>query len=220
MTRLRVGTLTGIAFAALVLACPPQITAQPIGRADGALSAGPLLALSVEAQVIASDRPATSELLAQWAEDRGGYFVFRSLDRVVLRVPPASLPELRDAIAGIGDDLVVYHPAAVDLRSELRDVDAAIAARTETLTRILEYLEDAGVSATLEFERELRSLNDELERYAGRKRAILNDAAFARVTIGLSAGERTVPSQQWSSFAWINTIDLYRFIDEMHGGAP
>ncbi len=215
MTRGRTRVLPVIAFAVLVLAYPPDLDAQRIDRADGE---GPLLALSVEAQVIASDRPATSELLAQWAEDRGGYFVFRSLDRVVLRVPPASLAELRDAIAGIGDDLVVYHPAAVDLRSELRDVDAAIAARTETLTRILAYLEDAGVSATLAFERELRSLNRELERYAGRRREILNDAAFARVTIGLSARERVVPAQQPSSFAWINTIDLYRFIDEMHGG--
>ena len=216
MTAMRLRSLRSVRFGVLLFALASAAGAQGAERAgDG----GPLLALSVDAQVIASDRDATGELLTGWADEEGGFFVFQSLDRVVLRVPPTALTGLRDAITGLGDDLVAYHPAAVDLRSDLRDVDAAIAARTDTLARILVYLDDSGVSATLAFERELRALNRELERYAGRRRAILNDVAFARVTVRLSARERMTPAQQVSSFDWINTVDLYRFIDEMHGGA-
>jgi hypothetical protein len=177
-----------------------------------------LLATSIDIQVIAADREAAGEALARWAETTGGYFTYRSLERVELRVPNAQLSAMRDFIEVQKLEVIEYNPATIDLRSELRDIDAAVTSRREALDRILVYLEESTVRATLAFERELRSLNAEIERYAGRRRVLLNDIAYARVTIALSMRERTIPDWIPSSFAWMNTIDLYRFIDDIHNG--
>ncbi len=205
-----------LVLAALGLGVAMPMPAETVASAG---SGGPLLAVSVSARVITGDRDAAGERLSGWAEANGGYFTYHSLDRVVLRIPDHALADLRDAMTESGDELLAYHPAATDLSAELRDVEAAIAARREALDRILEYLSDSGVSATLAFERELRSLNQEIEGFVGRRRAIVNDAAYARVEISLTALRRSIPERVPSSFAWINTVDLYRFVDEMYGGS-
>ncbi len=205
-----------LVLAVLALAFTVRMPAETVPRAG---SDGPLLAVSVKAQVMTGDRDAAGGRLAMWAEANGGYFTYRSLDSLVLRIPDRALAGLRDAMTEFGDELLAYHPAASDLSVELRDVEAAIAARSEALDRILEYLSDSGVSATLAFERELRSLNEEIERFVGRRRTIVNDAAYARVEIALSAPQRSVAERVRSSFAWINTVDLYRFVDEVYGGS-
>jgi hypothetical protein len=174
--------------------------------------------MSVGVQVVATDRALTSDAIAAWAEDTDGYFVFRSLERVVIRVPNHLLGDLRSIIEAADGEVVAYNPATIDLRAELRDLDAAIASRSEALEQILDYVDEADVRATLAFERELRSLNAEIEAYTGRRRELLNDVAYARVEILLSMRERSIPGRLPSSFAWINTLDLYRFIDEMHAG--
>lgn len=177
-----------------------------------------LLAVDVQMQVLAGDREVTGRALSEWADEHGGYFTFRSFERVTLRVPDHEVARLRAFVERRGDEVVVYNPSTTDLRAELRDVEASIAARREALGEILAYLEDSDVSATLAFERELRALNAEIEQLSGRRRVLLNRDAFARVHVALSARERGIPRRLPSSFAWINEVDLYRFIDSLGEG--
>lgn len=172
------------------------------------------LAVSVTLQVIASDPEATGLALSGWADASGGYFTSRSEQEVVLRLPPALVPELRSRIAEMGDTIVSYNPGAIDYREELSRINAAIKSRSEALDRILAYMEEANVRATLSFERELRSLLDEIEHYTGQKRRITNDVTYASATVLLSSRKRTIPEQRPSSFSWINTVDLYGFLRE------
>lgn len=176
------------------------------------------LAMRLDLQVIASDRAETGLVLSEWAESAGGYFTFRSLERVTLRVPNDELPGVQSLLEARADEIVVAGPSTVDLRAELRDVEAAIESRRESLDRILAYLEDASITATLAFERELRALNAEVEALTGRRRTIENRSAFATIDVALSVRERTIPGRLPSSFEWINTVDLYDFIDDMSRG--
>lgn len=176
------------------------------------------LAVTVEAQVVAADREATALALSRWADESGGYFTYRSADRVTLRVPDGAVTELRPFVERLGDEVLVYNPATADLRARLREVDASIASRREALGEILGYLEDSDVAATLAFERELRSLNAEIEQLVGLRRVLRNRVAFARVEVALATRERGVPRRVPSSFEWINDVDLYRFVDEMGQG--
>ncbi len=172
------------------------------------------LAVSVELQVIASDAEATGLDLTRWADESGGYFTTRALDQVILRLPPELVPELRTRIEERGDTIVRYDPAAVDYREELSRINAAITSRAEALDRILGYMDEADVTATLSFERELRSLLQEIEYYTGQERRITNEIAYATARVFLSSRRRTIPEQRASSFPWINTVDLYRFLEE------
>lgn len=180
----------------------------------GAAAAEDSLATSVTIQVIASDPETSGRTMADWAESVGGYFTFRSEEQIDLRVPPEQVRVLREQILDLGDTIVTYDPAAVDYREELARNTAAINSRNEALERILAFLEDANVTATLSFERELRSLLQEIEYYAGRNRLIRNEVEFATVTVYLSSRRRTIPEQRPSSFGWVNTVDLYRFLRE------
>lgn len=198
-------------LAAAAVFPPPAADAQAPGSTE-------LLAVSIDAQVVSSDPGALASRLTSWAEERGGYFTYRSGSRVVVRVPGRAASGLRELLEVSGADIVVYNPSTEDLRARIRDVEAAIASRAEALERILDYLESSDVNATLAFERELRSLNGEIEYYEGQRRSLQNRAAFATVVVTLSARERTIPDRLPSSFAWINTIDLYRFVDEIGTG--
>jgi hypothetical protein len=44
----------------------------------------------------------------------------------------------------------------------------------------------------------------------------VNDVRYAFVTVSLSTRQSSIPSKRPSSFEWINTVDLYRFLDETH----
>ena len=172
------------------------------------------LAISVTFQLIASDSEMTSRSIADWADATGGYFTFRSEQQVLIRIPPGCVPELRKYIEELGDTVVSYNPSALDYREEMARNNAAINSRTEALDRILIYLDEADIAATLSFERELRSLLQEIEYYTGQSRRIRNEVAFASATINLSSRQRTIPEQRPSTFEWINTVDLYRFLRE------
>ena len=172
------------------------------------------LAISVTLQLIASDAEMTSRSIAEWADAARGYFTFRSEQQLLIRIPPDRVPELRMLIEEIGDTVVSYNPSATDYREEMARNEAAITSRTEALDRILIYLDEADIAATLSFERELRSLLQEIEYYTGQNRRIQNEVAFASATINLSSRQRTIPEQRPSTFAWVNTVDLYRFLRE------
>ena len=205
-TRSTSGTV-GAIVALLLLTVSLTVVAQDATEARAVL---------LDVQAIASDPEATSETVAEWADSSGGYYVFRSADRVELRVPPAALVDLQPLLENAGDEIVLYAPSAIDYRSELRDVEAGIVSRSESLNRVLSFLGSANVSATLAFERELRSLTQEIEYFEGRRRSIINDTRYARVTVRLSVRSRTVPGEIPSSFGWINSMSLYRFIDRLN----
>ena len=84
--RRRTLVLLSILFAVLLGA---PVTATATERPD-------TLATSVEIHVIAGDPEQSGIALAEFADENGGYYTLRSLDQVVLRVPPDLLPAIRD----------------------------------------------------------------------------------------------------------------------------
>ncbi|HUX21234.1 MAG TPA: DUF4349 domain-containing protein [Spirochaetia bacterium] len=171
------------------------------------------LAVSVEAQIAVSDPDQAAHSISLWAEQHDGYFVVRSLDRISFRVPPKALPELRAALDKMAYQVLTYNPAAQDVSNELSKVAAGITSRTDAADRIMKYLSTADVSGTLAFEKELTGLVEEIESLEGRKRYLLDSVALARVEVGLSSAERDIPEVLPSSFAWINNLGLYRFLN-------
>lgn len=188
----------------LLFVCTAVISAQ-----QGTLS------VSVSAHLLVVDREQSAASLTQWCESIGGYFTLRSSERVAMRIPMESLNDLRAMVYERADLVLEYNPQARDLRQELRQLQAGIASREESLEQILGYLEDADITSTLAFEQELTAILVELESLQGQMRARINDTRFAYVEIALSSREKTIPQQIPSSFGWINRVDLYQFLAEV-----
>ena len=195
---------------------PPGGTAPGDTAPSGAAGAERFLALEARAQLLVSDREAAADALITWTEEEGGYFVERSLERVVLRVPADAFDELRAVAGSTAEDVITYNPSAQDLREELSRVEAAIASREENLERVLSFLDESDdIEGTLALEQEISSLMQELEALRGRERAIRTRIAYARAEIALSARAADIPDRVPSSFDWLNSLDLYDFIEEV-----
>lgn len=173
------------------------------------------LSYDVRASVIVLDAEKAGRALTGWAEQAGGYFLLRSLETVVLRVPAARVGEVRSLLAGVAEVVLTYEPSTHDVREALAAVESALTSREEALALILAYVDEADVAGTLALEREIAGLMRDIESFRGRKQLLENDAAFARVEVSLSSRRQTVPSQRASSFAWVNSVDLYRFLREV-----
>ncbi|MFP4565089.1 MAG: DUF4349 domain-containing protein [Spirochaetaceae bacterium] len=173
------------------------------------------LALEARARLLVSDREDAAQALITWTEDQGGYFVERSLERVVLRIPSERFAELRSVAGAAAEEVITYNPSAQDLREELSGVEAAIVSREENLERVLAFLEESDdVEGTLALEREIASLMLHLESLRGRARALRTRVAYARAEIALSAQAAGIPDAPPSSFDWLNSLDLYDFLSE------
>jgi len=176
------------------------------------------LAQSVSAQIAVASPEQAAMSISTWAEQHGGYFVVRTLDRISFRVSPGSLPALRAELDSVSFQVLTYSPAARDVSNELSTVEAGITSRNDAVGRIMKFLATSDVPATLAFEKELNGLVSEIERLEGRKRFLLDSVALARVDVGLSSTQRKVPAVLPSSFDWINTLGLYRFLNETGQG--
>jgi len=180
----------------------------------GTAGAQEFLAYRLFVHVLAQDREAVSVALAEWGDRNGGYFVQRSQDTVVLRLPGTRLPAMRAFIRENDARILRYEPSTVNLRRELSDARAAVSSRQESLDRILALMRGADIGATLDFERELRSINQEIEYHRGLERRIVNDIRYATVHVALTSEQSSIPDYLPSAFAWINDVGIYRFLED------
>ena len=206
--RLRTHTRLALGLIVLLITCPAGLSAQSDAPNQAFISR------RLDARILVADPDTVSNLIAEFADEQGGYFVTRSESSVTLRLPNERLDEFRELISQLADETIRFDPSSFDLRLQLIRVDAGITSRTEALDQILIYLEDADIEATLAFELELRAINGELETLIGQKRKFEHDIEYSFVSVVLSSTESEIPVHRPSSFGWINRVDLYYFISE------
>ncbi len=174
------------------------------------------LSYVIRGTVLVADPGSAADSICAWAEKKGGYFLVRSTDRVVIRFPAGAVGELPKFLESLSEEIPELDQQATELLSRILELRSGIAAREEILVKNLSYLDGADVKGTLAIEREVNSLVTEIESLKGRLRKAETDASMAYAEIYLSFMSRELPEKIPSSFPWINTLDFYRFIQ---GGA-
>jgi hypothetical protein len=172
------------------------------------------LFISVNTSLLVFDRRAASDELASWAEENGGYFTLKSEERVRIRVPDEKVKSFRTFIGEFSEFVLEYNQSGRDLREDIMHSRSALEAREEILAKNLSYLDSSDMEGTLELEREIRRLMNEIDRYRGRLRVLENNRKMAQIDVALSFQGQSVPDTRPSSFDWINTMDFYGFMDE------
>jgi Rad3-related DNA helicase len=89
--------------------------------------------------------------------------LYKSYERVSLRLPHPRLGELRGFLERLSEDILEYSPQAVDLREQLARAQSSLASRRDILTRNLALLDQADTAGTLAIEREMLGLIQEVE---------------------------------------------------------
>jgi hypothetical protein len=172
------------------------------------------LSHNISAVVLVSDAEHTSDLLTGWAENTGGYYIFKSRDRVSLRIPYQKIGDLRSYLEDVSEEVVKIDLQAQDLRETILQARSGLRAREEILEQNLKYIDKTDVKGTLAIEKEILRLVSEIESLKGRLRKLETDRLFARGEIHLSFQEQTLPQDIPSSFDWINSVDFYSFMEE------
>jgi hypothetical protein len=209
-TALRNAFLLVLCMAAIVTGSHDRLYARETGTTQQEF-----LHHSVDAALLVGDAEKAAGEIVRWVETRGGYFVVKATDMVVVRIPAPAIGKLRPFLESISGRIVRYNPVATDLRRELLTVRAGIESREEILQKNLEYIDNTDVGGTLAIEQEITELQQEIEQLKGRERRLVTDRRFARAEIALAFQEQTLPDTIPSSFEWVNTVGFFTF---MRGG--
>lgn len=171
------------------------------------------LHVAVDARVLVFDRTAASAELASWAEDNDGYFTWKSEESVRIRVPDEKIKPFRGFLENLSEIVLQYDQSTFDLRENLLRSRSALEAREEVLAKNLTYLSSSDVEGTLELEREIRRLMNEVDSYRGQLRRLEHDRRMAVIQVELSFQHQTIPDSRPSRFDWINDMDFYEFMN-------
>jgi hypothetical protein len=161
---------------------------------------------SLSASLVVADREPAADRIAAWVEQQGGWFVSKSGELVVARLPNAMLKALRELLERQAEEVVELTPRADDLREQMLAAQAGLRSREEILARNLAFFDRADVAGTLAIEKEVSTLMQEIEALKGRLQKLETDRVFARVEIHLAFLEHALPERIPSSFAWINDV--------------
>ncbi len=167
--------------------------------------------------MLVADADQAADRLEAWAESREGYVLYKSRERVSLRLPHASLPGLRGFLEELSEDILEYSPQAQDLREQLARTQSSLASRREILGRNLALLDQADTAGTLAIEREMLALVQEVENLQAALARLNVDRAYARVEVAMRYVQATLPEDIPSSFAWINQVSFYPFVEGTPG---
>lgn len=177
-------------------------------------SADNFLHHSIQATILVADADQAADLIARWADDSGGYILFKSSDAVVIRFPFTEIGKLRAFLENLSELVIEISPQAVDLREEIPGIQSGIRSREEILQKNLSFIDRADIAGTLAIEKEIILLIEEIEGLKGRLNKLNVDRKFARAEIYLKFMEQSLPEDIPSSFDWINTVDFYSFMRE------
>ncbi|MGL1892388.1 MAG: DUF4349 domain-containing protein [Spirochaetaceae bacterium] len=167
------------------------------------------LSHKINSQLLVLDSNKAGDLIVDWCENIGGYYIQRTPDVISLRIPNKSLPDLKPFLESISEDIVSYTQNSNSLTSYIAELKSGIKAREDILVQNLFYLDTSDVEGTLTLEREIRRLRSEVDSYKGSLRKHLNDIEMATVVISITFRSRTLNNQEYSSFDWVNEIDFY-----------
>jgi hypothetical protein len=168
----------------------------------------------VQATILVAEVDPAIDNLARWADEAGGYVLYKSSERVIFRFPYGEVGGLRDYLQNTAETVVELSLEARDLRESILGIQSGIASREEILQENLKYIDRTDVEGTLAIEQEVMQLLTEVEQLKGKLRKLTVDRAYALAQVNLRILGQSLPTDIPSSFGWINTIDFYRFMEE------
>jgi hypothetical protein len=155
----------------------------------------------------------TRKQLEQRVRELGGFAVLVTDHDLHVKLPPSRLSTLVDGVSG--DGLVLDRSLErSDLTLEIANLESQQKSKRAILAELRGFFDGSDVAATLEIERSMTALVEELERVKGQLRVLYDRADWAVVRIGFEFKERQRITEETSPFEWLNSVNLPRFLAE------
>jgi len=101
-----------------------------------------------------------------------------------------------------------------DLGQAVAQLEGSISAKREILAKLQGFCDKADVETTVQTERKMTSLVEQLESLQGELRYLRDRARLAVVVFDFRSRRQGRLEYQRSSFDWINTANLNYFLEE------
>jgi hypothetical protein len=167
----------------------------------------------VIASLIVADPDVAADRIEAWTTEKGGYVLFKSGTRVVVRIPPGSLADLRGLLAGVAFQITEFSPEATDLREATLTAESALRSRIDMQEKDFALLDKADVPGTLAVEKEMTSLIVEIETLRATLKRLEVQRLFAVAEISLRFEKTALPREIPSSFRWVNEAGFYKLME-------
>lgn len=144
----------------------------------------------------------TGNQIISYAKDNGGFMVFVSYNRptespfatVTIRIPTGKLDDALNYIRSLSIKVTSENLVGTDVTDEYVDIEANLATLNKTKEKFEEILEKAiTVTDILTVQRELISLQQQIDTLIGQKKSIENNAKLTKITVYLSTDELALP---------------------------
>lgn len=152
--------------------------------------------------LVVKDVRQTTDTILNYVEDQGGYMVSTTLTQpeeapygtVVVRVPSLKLRETLEYFRSQSIKVASEFISGKDVTDEYVDIEAQIKTLESTKSRFEEILRDAvKIDDILRVQREIISLQSQIDNFKGRQQLLEGSAELSRVTIHLSTDEIALP---------------------------
>jgi len=180
------------------------------------LIAGLLIAVQAFAQVEQSfdfhiktaNTDSVFQKIIETAESKGGYFTSFTEYSVLLRLPTEALQEIQTLIGTLAT-IEQKGFESTDKSTEKEKLDSQIQSRKKLLATYMDLVKNAPFAELQSVEREMVSLNAQIENLQGRLNAIEKKATLALVEVFSMPTAIHRPIKQINSpFVWINSTNL------------
>ncbi len=147
----------------------------------------------------------------------GGFHSLVTEDQVRLRVPPERLSDVLTMLAGKG--LVLEKSLQrEDLTEPIAQLEGRLRSKEQILTRLRTFFDDSNLQATLEIERNMSKLVEEMEALKGKLRVERDRTRWATVDVSFRFRERERVRYVHSPFTWLNSVDVDAFVARFRHG--
>ena len=140
--------------------------------------------------------------IISYAKNSGGYMVFASYNRpsespfatITVRIPTSKLDEALNYIRSLSIKVTSENLVGSDVTDDYVDIESRLATLRQTEAKFKDILAKAvSVQDILTVQRELISLQQQIDSLKGQKMAIEKNAQFSKITVYLSTDELALP---------------------------
>lgn len=143
----------------------------------------------------------------------GGYATHLNDTSITLKIPPAKMAEAMVLFSKQG--IVIQKTIErQDLTLEIAQLEGKLTSQQEILAKLRGFFDKADFAATLDIERSMARLVDEMEWVKGRLRYLKEQSRWSLLVIHFSFHERDKVLYVASPFEWLNGANLDTFLEE------
>ncbi len=152
--------------------------------------------------LLVTDVRAVSDQILSYAKGVGGFMVSPSYTKpeespfatVIIRVPTTVLENALSHLRSLGVKVISENLMGTDVTGEYTDIEARLTTLKKTQAKFNDILEKVtNVADILSVQRELISLQDQIDSLIGQKTALVKNAELTKITVYLSTDELALP---------------------------